>query len=113
MRLFDGQDRKTAEAVGAFLLGVFFAWALPADWFSYAFGGLIGLTVLCGMLTSGGAEEQEELNLGLKVLSFFTFGTSRPNAVVKDGKTLSLFGLFAACTIGLGVGIILLAAFYR
>jgi hypothetical protein len=42
--------------VGAFSLGSSVAWVLQPDWFPYAFFGLIGLTIVLGVLASVSAE---------------------------------------------------------
>lgn len=90
----------------ALVLGVLVAVLVPASWFLGIFLFGIAAVVLLGILVSASAKESPPQHLGVRLVSFFVFGTGRPTAAVQPGIALTMFQLGAVWLCGMGIAIV-------
>lgn len=90
----------------ALILGVLVAVFVPPSWLLGIFLFGVAAVVLLGILVSASAKESPPQHFGVRLISFFVFGTGRPTAAVAPGIALTMFQLGAVCLCGIGIAIV-------
>ena len=90
----------------ALILGVLVAVLAPASWFLGIFLFGIAAVALLGIFVSASVNESPPQRFGLRLISFFVFGTGRPTAAVAPGIALTMFQLGAVWLCGMGIAIV-------
>ena len=92
----------------ALIVGVAVAVLAPASWLLGIFLAGIVVVALLGIVLSASVKETPPQHLGVRLLSFFVFGTSRPTAAVEPSIALTAFQLGAVWLGGMTIAIVCL-----